>query len=135
MCKNVSESGDVRRPNGNGRPSAFSYKSFNFFSVILSHSDQSQTPLQSRTVGGFHQGRAASFQERTRANKRSEKPGQIRMTSAGTFQNLALQTMFMHCNLQTRPQIQRKHSKILKSTKNTKGDVRLSVQAAVLMVI
>jgi len=33
MRKNVSVSGDVRRrPNGNGRPSAFRYKSFHFFS-------------------------------------------------------------------------------------------------------
>lgn len=97
-CKNVSVSGDVRRPNGNGRPSAFSYKSFHFFSVILSHSDQ--TPLQSRTVGGFHQGRAASIHEHTHANKGSDsqRGGQIRMTSAGTFQNLALQTVFMRFN-------------------------------------
>ncbi len=67
----------VRRPSGNKRPSAFSYKSY---SLLLWSSRVSQTLQRSRTLGGFHMGHTARIHEHTRADtgSDSQRPGQIR---------------------------------------------------------
>ncbi len=66
----------VRRPSGNRRPSAFSYKSY---SLLLWSSRVSQTLQRSRTLGGFLMGHTARIHEHTRADKGSDsqRPGQI----------------------------------------------------------
>lgn len=85
----------VRRPSGNRRPSAISYKSYLFFSLLLWSRLVSQTLQRSRTVGRFHMGHAARIHEHTHANKGSDSqragqnPQFSYMTSVGAFQNLA----------------------------------------------
>ncbi len=73
MCKNVSVC--VRRPSGNRRASAFSYKSY---SLLLWSSRVSQT-CSGAGLLGFHMGHTARIHEHTRADtgSDSQRPGQI----------------------------------------------------------
>ncbi len=84
----------VRRPSGNRRPSAFSYKSYLFFSLALIKASE-PNPAAEPDCRRVSYGTCSTYswthtcKQRVRFTKGRSNPQFSYMTSAGAFQNLA----------------------------------------------